>query len=823
MIDGSVEVDDAKTGLESVGMLPVEAGEKPEPYDATNPAQRLRVSKLIDEFLRIHDSLRLQFEWAAFRNLCMIAGAHDVIRTKGRVRLRNIPDTFPRTYTNKIREKRNDLVSAVAQGRVPIKHLPATDDDAAHATAEIGERVRDVIYTETALDEKEAEIAGWFIDTGNVFLHPYYDYDEKYGTAPSAKQNCPQCGGMYGATEQAEHDIDEAAPMCPECGPDLENGQNGNPPSALQPAISPEELAALKPEDAAKDDRVDMLPIGALCVDVLSSFEVRGDYRIRDSRNWTWWVRIQRYDVSDAKEKFNYDGGADETTDGTNHSLFYLDVIAALSDQFNPQGGLGNVAASSRKMPKVTAYTLFMLPNEDFPEGLCAKRIGKLPQYVIDIDPLDTEYGVGVKKGKKFLPLVHGKAVAQSGRLLGSSPLDDAVPLQKERNNVRRAIEMEIRRMAGSGWLNPKGSGLESTSFTGDAGLVLGYNPVTLGGTTPLKPERIVPQLQFLQYLLEQVKQIDDEIERVTGTYFLAGGDSPPGVSAASALSLLDQRSKKAIGPMMRGWAKMFLELDKQTLEIARKHWTDKRIHVAAGQNKDYEVASFMNSDLQGAVTMDIDYESLFPQSEATERAEITQLIQGQIINPQDPEQKLEVLRRFGKMGMLPSESKHTRRARIEQSTFLKTSQPPTLLPMVHNSMIHIREHVEFANTDEFMALAPELQQLWIAHIQTHFVDEGARRGLLAEMQLNPDAPGAGDITEGGAVAAAQGVGSVMGGAQPGSTVGNQVGSGGPQRKPGFTGGGPNQAKAADARSQQVLTQAPAQPADLAGAVEPGQ
>jgi hypothetical protein len=491
-------------------------------------------------------------------------------------------------------------------------------------------------------------------------------------------------------------------------------------------------------------------------------------------------------------------------------------VIAALTDQFNPQGGLGNVAASSRKMPKVTAYSLYMLPNEDFPEGLCAKRIGKLPQYVIDIDPLDTEFGVGVRKGQKFLPLVHGKAVAQSGRLLGSSPLDDAVPLQKERNNVRRAIEMECRRMAASGWLDPKGSGLESTSFTGDAGLYLKYNPVVLGGTTALKPERIVPQLQFLQYLLEQVKQIDDEIERVTGTYFLQGGDAPQGVSAASALALLDSKAKKAIGPMVRGWAKMFLELDKMTLEIARKHWTDKRIRVSAGQNKEWEVATFMNSDLQGGVVMDIDYQSLFPQSEATERAEIAQLIQGGIINPADPEQRLEVLRKFGKMAMVPSEDKHTRRAKIEQSEFLKTGKPPTLLPMIHNSMIHIREHVNFGNTDEFLALPPEQQQLWIAHIQAHFVDEGAKRGLLAEMQMNPDAPGATDITSGGAAAAAQGAV----GAQSGAMSGNQVGSGGPQRRGGgTTGNGPNQAKAADARSQQVLTEPIP---DIAGGVEPG-
>lgn len=789
----------------------------PNPYDATDPAQRQKVSSLIDKLLKVNETTRAAFEWAAFRNLCLTAGQHDIIKLQGQVKLRNIPKYFPRTQTNKFREKRNDLLSAVAQGRVPIKHLPATDDDESHATAEIGERVRDVIYAEAKLDERENEIAGWFIDTGNVFLYPYYDYDEKYGLAPVARMRCAACGYVHSFVEPGQdpetgepRDVDEQNPVCPECG------------GPMEPTVDAGELGEMAKTGAGEgDDRVDMMPIGALCVDVLSLFEVRGDYRIRDYRQWSWWIRVQRYDVSYAKEKLGYKGGEEETgDDGNSLSQHYLDVVASLNDQFNPQSGFGNTSQGSNKVPKVTAYTLFMLPNDDFPQGLCAKRIGKSPDNVRDIDPLDSEYGVGIRKGQKFLPLVHGKAISQSGRLLGSSPLDDAVPLQHFRNRVERAIDMEIRRMANSVWMNPKGSGVDL--FNGEAGWVMSYNALAVGGTTPVKPERVIPQLQYLQYLIETLKQIDDQIERVSGTYFLQGGENPSGVTAASALALLDQKAKKASGPLIREWAKMFLELDKMTLEIARKHWTEGRIRVAAGKNKAWEVATFTNADLQGAVTMDIDYQSLFPQSEATERAEIEQLIQGGIINPADPEQKLEVLRKFGKMSMLGSADVHTRRAKIEQSEFLKTGQPPKLLPLIHNSLIHIREHVIFANTDEFMELPPERQELWAAHIQAHFVDEGARRGLLAELQVNPDAPGSVDITEGGAQAAVQGAQGVVGpqnAPQPGAAAGTQAGSRTPR---GTTGAGPNQAKAAEARGQQVMTQPPPTPQDIAGAVEPG-
>jgi hypothetical protein len=775
----------------------------PNPYDMNDPGVVERVNKLFDKYLKVGGTTRTTFEWGWFRNLAMVAGAQDIIRQRGTVKLRAAPSYFPKTQTNKMREKSKDILSALMQGRVPIKHLPATDDPAAHATAEIGERVREVVYAEADLDQKENDIGGWFVDTGNVFLVPYYDYDEKFGTAPQPKLGCAQCGGSYGTDDVTEQQIDTDSPQCPTCAPMV--GQPGPDGQPMPPA----------PLTPTPDD-TELLPIGALCVDVCSPFEIRGDIRVLAVRDWTWFVRVRRYDKSFAEEKWEYEGGEEDSGNddgGQTISQHYLDVIAALNDQFNPNGGgFGNSAAGQTRVPKVTAYELYMLPNEDFPDGLCAMRIGSLADNIKEIGPLDTEYGVGVRKGKKFLPLVHGKASALPGRLWGSSPLDDAVPLQHFRNRVERAIDMEIRRMANSMWLNPKGSGIDL--FNGEAGWVANYNPMTLGGTTVAKPERIVPQLQYLQYLIEVMKQIDDQIERVVGNFDVGGGDVPSGVSAASALALLDSNRKKSMSPMLREWAKMYLALDEMTLEIARKHWTDSRIRVAAGQNKVWEVSTFMNSDLQGAVRMEIDYQSLFPASEATERAEIEQLIQGGVISGQDPEQRYEILKKFGKLGMLGSADVHTRRAQQEQDAFLKSNgvELPQIVPLVQNSMIHIREHVVFCNGDEFRALSPDVQELMFAHLQAHFVEEGEKRALLAQMQLNPDAAGAVDISAAGAQAAAGGAQQVMGAAgsppQPGGVPGSNAGSSvGSRALKGTTGAGPNQAKAQEARTRQVMTQ----------------
>lgn len=762
---------------EQLGVDDSASAQAPDPYELSDENKK-KISARIDKKLGVDKFSRSQFERSWFRNICFFAGQQDIMVDRGKFRLKESPAWYPKTQTNKFKEKARDLLSAVMQGRVPIKYLPATDDPESAATADIGERVREVIYTEAKMDAKENELGSWFVLTGNAFLLPYYDYDTKYGEVEQPLLECGTCGLTYGANDMEEQGIDEASPMCPNC-------QQQGMQSVLAPSTE-----------------VEMLPIGALCADVCSPFEIRGDSRIREFSDWTWFIRQRRYDVSFAKEKWEYIGGAgDKEEPGGSSSQHFLDIIAQINNNFDPQASTSSGEGES-KSPKITAFEYYQLPDDDFPEGVRALRLGSGSQNVVELGPLTTEYGVGIRAGQKFLPIIHFRAEVVPGRLWGDTPLNDAIPLQLFRNVVERVIKLEVQRMANSVWLDPKGSGV--TLYTGGPGQVLTYNPLTLGGTTPVKPERVPPQLAHLAMLLDLLKFIDDSIERVTGTFFLQGGDAPSGVTAASALALLDERAKKAMSPLVREWAKGYLAFDQLALELARQHWTDQRIRLIAGRNKKWDTSKFMSSDLQGAVNMTIDYQSMFPKSNATERAEITQLIQGMVLNPQDPQQKMQILKKFGMLGMLGSYDLDVQEAQKEQDAFLH-GQPPTIVPLVQNSQVHFIEHTDFAKSDEFKELAPAQQEVWYAHIMSTATDIGERRALFAEMGVDPDNPMAQEMGSGAAQSAIAGAQGVMGGGPgtaPGSTKGNNKGR---KQKPGQgqTGDGSNQGLAQEAIAQQ--------------------
>lgn len=706
---------------------PIEEGK--DPYEDVKA-----ISARIDRALSIDRFQRSLFEREWFRNVLFLAGQQWVIYERGRWRPRSLPAWFPRAQTNKFAEKYNDIVAQLVTGhRIPIVYQPATTDEADQATAEVGERLREVIYTESQIDEKEMDLAGWLVSTGNAFLLPHYDMDDKYGTTFVQFQECQHCGAVLQPEELAG-----ANGGCPECQ------INGDFHTDMTPAV-----------DQDGNKLGDEYPVGAIQADVCSPFEIRIDHRISDMKNQRRFIRQRRYDLDYAKEKWSEFADVIKPDWGNDLSQYYLDVLAHVTSSFSASGGFIGGGPQAPKNPKVTAYEFYELPSKKFPQGLRAVRLGANSEAVVEAGPLPSKFGAGTRKGQHFLPLVHFGFDKIPGRFWRKTRLDDLVPLQIFRNTVEANLRLSAQRMGNAIWLKPKGSGV--SLITGEPGQEIEYNPISLGGQSFAKPERVAAELNNVQPLIMLIAKIDDAIERVAGTFFLQGGETPPGVTAASALAYLGERAQKSMSPLMSEYAKSWRTFEYMTLEIARENWDDQRIRVIAGKNRKWQVSKFSKADLQGAVNLIIDYNGMFPKSNATERANIAQLVQLGIINPQaDEETRFNILKAFGEMELLGSKNTDVVDASKEQDAFVEDpNYIPQIRPMVDNSKIHLMMHTEFAKTDEFRELPQERQQIWLEHVANTVTDIVARQMALAGMGL-PDSPDDEELASGQAQIGAQ-------------------------------------------------------------------
>lgn len=722
-------------------------GESSKPKTADPYADTKVISDRISKVLEVDRPARILFSLDWFRNILFLCGAQWIKKENNRWRQRDLPGWFPRAMTNKFAEKYNDLVTQLVNGRkVPISFQPATDDPEDEATAEIGDRLREVIDAEAGVEDKEQEIAGWVIATGNCFVIPHYDMDESHGMTFVQFQTCPGCGAMLKPEDLAGGD--EGEPTCPDCG------------GPLTPSVDPD-----------GNPLGDQYPVGAIQGDVVSPFEMRLDHRVHNFRDLKRYVRIRRYDVDWAKQhwKDHADSIAPDSG-GDDLDQYYMDLLANITDSYgsgSPYMGAGQTS----KQPKVTAYEFYELPTEEFPEGCRAVRLGKNPEAVVEAGPLKTKYGAGVKKGQFFLPGTHFGFDRVPGRLWFKTRLDDLVPLQLFRNVVDAIIRLTCQRMANPVWLNPKGCGVDI--ITGEPGQKIDYNPMSVGGTSVAKPERIPAELSNLQPLVLMLKIIDDAMERVAGTFFLQGGTAPPGVTAASALAYLGEKSQQAMSTLSASWAKGWREFYKQALEIARENWDESRLRIIAGKNKKWDVEKFTKADIQGAVNLVIDYAGLGPKSVATERATIGQLVQLGVLNPQDEETAMHILRKFGELDITGSQSLDVKYWQkildrfMTDPTFL-----PSVRPFIDDSKVGLMLSTDLAKTDEFGELPPERQQAFVEFIKTLVLDITTRRMMLTQAGLDPDTPALAEVPSGDAAVAAQAAAQAQGGGVPSGAEG---------------------------------------------------
>lgn len=677
-----------------------------------------------------------------------------------------LPTGFPRAVTNKFAKVNNDLANSIAGDDVPFNYMPRTDDPKDIGIADIGESLHEVITEETRYRERKSLLGFWFTRTGNGFIYPYYDDGPDNGSIPVPVYNCSACAANGVPTQ-----VIDATKPCPKCGtppqvtpppqptpPQIPGQPPAPPPPPPQPVQNFAPASNPDGSPATKD-----IHIGRLCFDVGSPFEHYQDNTIpTGSGAQRWFMRFKRYDIDAAKR--DWPDFAEKIVEGM-PELFPLSrnylLAIAYAGSISSDYGYGDSVSKESMRRQINVWHLNELPSPDFPEGLSAKMLG---EYVIEATPLKTRWTAGAKKGQCWLPAVQF-SMSDVGSAWGKPAADYLVPLQFRRNIIESNLQLTAQRTGAPKLLTPEGCKVKNV--VGEAGQLLSYNPLSLAGGSAIgKPEYLEAALGNVPPLLELLKDIDAQMEQIAGTFFLTGGDAPAGVTAASALSYLGEKAFQAISPVKKRWANKWAECFQYALELARTNWIDERILAAVGENRQWEFQKFKAADLSGAIEIRVDYNGLFPKSQATERATILQLYQMAVLAPGDPDTDFHVLEAFGETRLKGAANRAFNQAQREWDAFLNDNKIPQLKPIVQNSVFHLIQHKKDAESQEYELLPPEKQSLWDAHIQATMMDVMMQQQMMAPPQLPPGGTGPNGNT------------------QPGSQKGSQNGSAGGNQNP---------------------------------------
>jgi hypothetical protein len=346
------------------------------------------------------------------------------------------------------------------------------------------------------------------------------------------------------------------------------------------------------------------------------------------------------------------------------------------------------------KSRKVITIEAWIKPGEFkmFPQGSMVTIAGnKVIQYTQD-----------------GMPYLHGKypyahfAHVQTGKFYRESVVNDLIPLQREYNRTRGQIIEAKNRMAKPQLAAEQGS-IDPGKITSEPGQIVLYRP----GFQPPQP---IPLQPLPSYVLEEQDRIKGDMNEISGQHEVSRGQVPPGVTAATAISYLQEQDESKLSYTYDSIEEGVEKLGYMTLNYVKQYWDTKRKVKITGSDGSFDVLTFEGSDLRDNTDIRVEAGSALPVSRAAKQAFIMDLMKFGWI---DPQKGLEVMEIGGINKIYETIQIDVRQAQREN---LKMAQVDPQLLEQH----HVEELNKFMQTDR-------AQQL----IQDQMIMEGPNGDLL--------------------------------------------------------------------------------------------
>ncbi|MFE1914977.1 portal protein [Streptomyces anandii] len=440
-------------------------------------------------------------------------------------------------------------------------------------------------------------------------------------------------------------------------------------------------------------------------------------------------------------------------------------VMAAndiLNDSF-----LNLVGASDFRKNAVLCYEVWIKPGQlDFmPNGGMFTLIGDTVVQWVDGNPY-------IHQQYPFVKFEH----IPTGRFYADSIINDLIPIQREYNRTRGQMIEAKNRMSHPQIMAAEGS-IDASKITTEPGQVILYK-LGFPAPTPL------PLQNLPNYVVQEVERLLMDFEDISGQHQVSKGNVPPGVTAATAISFLQEQDESMLSTTFSNIEEGMEKIGYQTLCYVKQYWDTPRVVKVVGRGGQFNVLAFQGSDLRSNTDIRIEAGSALPTSKSAKQALLMDLMSQGFI---PPEKGLELMDVGGVQRLYEEvqiDSAQAMRENMKMSTitdqdmnaYLQTfmgmdpatgrpqlvdpnsgqpltdqmgnpTAPPLIVPVnsYDNHQIHIQVHNNFRKGQEYENLPQRLKDLFEEHVNQHMMALGMIPGIPTPMQ------GANQVTSGAA------------------------------------------------------------------------
>lgn len=439
-----------------------------------------------------------------------------------------------------------------------------------------------------------------------------------------------------------------------------------------------------------------------------------------------------------------------------------MEASDILNDSFLQLVGAGDFRKNS-----VLCYEVWVKPGhvEFLPDGGMFTIVGETVVQMVKGNPyIHQEY--------PFVKFDH----LPTGRFYSDSIINDLIPVQREYNRTRGQMIEAKNRMSHPQLVAAEGS-IDASKITTEPGQVILYR---LGFPEP-KP---LPLQNLPAYVVQEVERLLLDFEDLSGQHQVSKGQVPPGVTAATAISFLQEQDESMLSTTFSSIEDGFEKIGYHTLCYVKQYWTQPRLVKVIGRDQQFNVLTFVGSDLRDNTDIRIEAGSALPTSKSAKQALLMDLMSQGFIPPEKGLELMDVggvqrlyeeiqvdsaqaVRENMKMSTITEENMqeylqtfmgppdpmtgqptmadpNTGQPMVDPATGMP-SPPPLIVPAntFDNHQIHIQVHNNYRKGQEYEHLPQRLKDLFEEHVNQHMMALGLMPGMPSPMD------GANNITSG--------------------------------------------------------------------------
>lgn len=139
-------------------------------------------------------------------------------------------------------------------------------------------------------------------------------------------------------------------------------------------------------------------------------------------------------------------------------------------------------------------------------------------------------------------------------------------------------------------------------------------------GTPDAVPRYLEPP-EMPSYLQAQLERIETSITEITGIHEVSKASVPAGVTAASAINLLQEADDTRLGPEMTLNERALSHLGQKTVRLLAKWADDIRVLAIAGEEQDYDIVEWRGNMLKDNMNISVQAGSTIARSKAAKQA----------------------------------------------------------------------------------------------------------------------------------------------------------------------------------------------------------